>query len=848
MTNLETWEKLPLELMDEFAEREGYRRDVYRPVYSMHKWWARRSGATFRMLGLAALTDDSVTQSEILRENPSGSYDGLYLQHQDDDLEDATILDPFAGGGTTLVEANRLGADTIGYELNPVAWWTIKKSVDEVDLSKLESEFDEMLEDVREEVGRFYTTENPTTGNDCEILYSFRSQRIPCLTCDEEVNLFSRYSLAKKKRNAKAAVYCPNPDCEHGVIELDRDPSDEETCPECNEDFDPSDGNYGYGKYTCSNGHKHDVKETLQRMDEKPTFDYVAIQYETPRGKKRFKTPTDEDLEKIEEVRQLVEDADDLRYPTQEIPEGEKTNALLNYNYDTFDELFSDRHLLTFSKLFERAQQADDDNISEFLITVVSNCLNYGSDLCRWHVGDQKGLDVFERHAYAPKVQPIETNPLNSKGNLSSIQNAFGRVYDAKEYCERPFEKVKNKKKGDVEQHYIQGESISEDRLKDLSCSTSEHIDMEDGSVDYVITDPPYYDNVQYSELSDFFYVWLHEFLQDSYEEFNPNLVPKAREIVANSNAGKSEDFFIEALTNVFKESYRVLDDDGEMIFTYHHNEAEAWSVILQAIIDSGFSVAGAYPVHSERSNSTHISDLDNAEYDIILFCNKDDASDELTLSELRDEIYFEIQDMITEERKRHENISMADLGVILRGKCMYYYSTHYPNVYSGGEQVSVDEALDTVDTVIEQVVEGVVNLPRSIDQLSRTYTSLLEQGEMDFDALNKQLMTKGLNVQDLEDEKLVEGTRDAKRAVAGEDRIEYIEEKLSDKDPSEEENLLDVDRVHYLAHLYRTEQNTIEYLKAWTSDDLEDLAKAIAEATGDETYEQVMEMNLMQF
>jgi adenine-specific DNA methylase len=133
----ETWDKLPLDLMDDFAEKESYSRHHYRPVYSMHKWWARRPGSTFRILTLAALTGDDTTKDDIIRRNDSGTYDGLYLNTKEEDFSDNVILDPFSGGGTTLVEANRLGADTIGYELNPVAWYVVKKSIDDVDLDAL---------------------------------------------------------------------------------------------------------------------------------------------------------------------------------------------------------------------------------------------------------------------------------------------------------------------------------------------------------------------------------------------------------------------------------------------------------------------------------------------------------------------------------------------------------------------------------------------------------------------------------------------------------------------------------------------------------------------------------------
>lgn len=882
---METWDKLPLNLMDELAEKETYRRDVYRPIYSLHKWWARRPGSTFRCLGLAAMTDETITKDDILTERTTGTHDGLYLDSYHSEINpddehidrDVTVLDPFAGGGTTLVESNRLGADVIGYELNPVAWWTEKKSMDDVNLDVLEREFDRILEVVREELGDYYTTIDPKTGQECEVLYYFQSQRIPCLTCDEEVQLFPRYQLAKTKKTRPGVLYCPNQDCDDRIIELeDRDKGlDEgitvtvdggeqvtvsedgnEVCPNCGHEFDPNDGTYGYGKYTCSNGHKHDVKETLQRRDEKPTFDHFALQYLDPRGNKKIKEFDEEDAKRNQNAEKKFEELQEgLRFPEQKIAPGDKTRALLNYNYEEFHELFTNRHLLTFGLLLNKAwdvrneefEDADSQNIAEFLVTSISNNLNRIGKLCNWDIHTNKSSDVFKRHAYIPRVQPTEANPLNHDENAASLNNAFQKVFRGKEFCQRPFEKIKNRKKGKMEQFFVDNESISSERVASLNCKTSERIDEDDESVDLVITDPPYYDNVQYSELSDYFYVWLRECLHEEYEEFQPELVPKAREIVANNSANKDEEFFVESLANVFSECHRVLKQDGEMVFTYHHNENEAWSVILEALIRSGFTITGAYPVQSEMPNNPHISELDNAEYDILVYANKEQVDEEITLTELRQNLFFELQDMAAEERERHEDLSKADLGVILRGKCMYFYSRHYPNVYSEGEQAGIDEALDTVDSIIEQVLEGSVNLPASIDSLSTAYAAFVQRGSEGYDDLNKQLLAKNLNVSDLEDEKLVKGPRDKKEPVTADERIHHIESKLN-KNGLGADTLLDIDKVHYLYHLYKTDQNTVEYLKEWKTDDLEELADFMADVTDDDRYGQVMEMGLSQF
>ncbi len=849
--------KLPLDLMDELAERENYRPDVYRPIYSLHKWWARRPGTTFRVLGLAALTDDDVDKQDILRRD-NGKYDGLYLNPSKGDLNDAVVLDPFTGGGTTHVELNRLGASTIGYELNPVAWWTTKKSIEDVDLDRLKDEFDEVLADVRRELGDYYTTTDPDTGQDAEILYAFQTQHLPCLTCGEEVHLHPRYILSGAQKTSPGVLFCPNEDCDDRIIVIDekvredgksryREIKDEEECPNCGTTFEPSDGNAGRGKYTCPNGHKNDIKETLQRQGAKPSFEYFAYQYRVRGGEKKFKELDEDDRETLEKLSdQLEAERDELVIPEQEIPEGDKTTALLNYNYDRYNELFTDRHLLTYGKLFDRAMEVENQNIAEFLATAISTSLEYNSKLCKWHYRNNKGMNVFERKAYVPKTQPVEGNPLTRENNSVALQNFFEKVYDAKEYCQHPFEKMKEN--GSVNRYPIQNESVSPERLEEVKCQTAERLDEEDGTVDYIITDPPYFDNIQYSELSEFFYVWMRECLKDEYEQFQPEHVPAAREIVANNTIDKDEEFFIEALSNVFSECHRVLDDDGEMAFTYHHNTSEAWTAILSALINSGFTVTGAYPVLSELPTNPQIGDLDNTEYDIIITANKESIEEEITLQELEQTLYFDVREWLEEERQVHRNLSVADLGVVLRGRCLYHFSKHYPDIYEGDERVSVEKALETADDVIAQVLDSIVELPASIDVQTRAYIGHLNRvkengGSETFDELRKHLMPHNLNVSDLDEEHLVKGPSGEKRPVRSDERVGHVESKLQQNG-----KLLAIDKIHYLYHRFTTDQSVAEYLRKWKDDDLEQLADKMEEITGDEAYTQMMSLSLTDY
>ncbi|RLM76623.1 DUF1156 domain-containing protein, partial [Halorubrum sp. Atlit-8R] len=154
----------PIDQVNEIAEKEAHAKRYYRPVYTMHKWWARRLGSVFRTMLLYSLADgemsvDTDGQStidglpEVDWENPDALWD-YYLE--DIDFGDKTVLDPFMGGGTSIVESLRMGCNAIGSELNPVAWFVVKKEVEPVDLDELDAAFEEIKESVGEEIQEYY--------------------------------------------------------------------------------------------------------------------------------------------------------------------------------------------------------------------------------------------------------------------------------------------------------------------------------------------------------------------------------------------------------------------------------------------------------------------------------------------------------------------------------------------------------------------------------------------------------------------------------------------------------------------------------------------------------------------
>jgi len=263
-----------------------------------------------------------------------------------------------------------------------------------------------------------------------------------------------------------------------------------------------------------------------------------------------------------------------------------------------------------------------------------SSGLEYNNMMCQYNYGYQKIVNLFNRHVYSFTVIPVENNVWGTKTGAGTFKSYLKRLLKIKQYCNTPSEKYRSK--GKLNELKIPGEKIcgefaeNFDELKNgtknsmVLCRTSENMEfIPDKSIDAVITDPPYYSNVMYSELADFFYVWLREALKDEYEEFKPELSPKLNEIVKNKVQGKNDDFFIDGITRISGECCRALKDDAPIVFTYHHKQSQAWAAVLEAILKAGFYVSAIYPVTSDPSFNPHIRDKNSIEYDAIIICRK---------------------------------------------------------------------------------------------------------------------------------------------------------------------------------------------------------------------------------
>jgi adenine-specific DNA methylase len=332
--------------------------------------------------------------------------------------------------------------------------------------------------------------------------------------------------------------------------------------------------------------------------------------------------------------------------------------------------------------------------------------------VCKYNGAHHFITDIFRTHSYSPSLRPVESNCYDLPRGMGAFKSFVNLVVEGKQYCAQPFDRymeagVSRQATFSTPIEGRQGETFADlgataNAL--LLCGSSESLSVPDKCVDAIVTDPPYYGNVQYAELSDFFYVWLRLLLKDCYRVFQPEYTPKDAEIVKNANRELDHDAFVTGLTRVFAECQRVLKDQGLMVFTFHHRQAQAWAAVLQSILDAGFYVTAAYPVNSEMHTSTHILRQASIEHDAVLVCRKRPhvgAGSRKSWDTLLDVVSRETSKLISVLQKAGSHLSEDEVSVVAFAKGLEVYSRHFPNIVSNGRTVNVSEAIQSINQLI---------------------------------------------------------------------------------------------------------------------------------------------------
>lgn len=608
-------DSFPLEFLSAIAERESWRKEIYRPVYHTHKWWAKRLGSIFRGIILGCLLPEG--------ENLEASF---YQRH---DFSDVSIFDPFMGSGTTLGEAHKLGCTALGRDINPVACESVRIAFGPLSRDQLQDAYAHLSNEVGERILALYRSTD-RGGQVCDVLYYFWVKYVRCPHCSTDVDLFSTRIIARNaypERKPEVQICCPL--CSDIFPSLNQNKN--VCCRSCGLDFDPHRGAAVGAKATCPACSRSFSILDVVRASGRPPAHRLYCKLLLDEAEKRYLPASREDIlsyEKCSELLRVELERGAIHLPEGVLKDGFNTRQAINYNYRVWRDFFNDRQLLALGWLHSAIADLPDASTRDPMLTIFSGLLEFNNVFASYK-GEGTGAvrHMFSHHILKPERAPIEANVWGTPKSSGSFTNLFkARLLRTLKYRMEPFEAAMSDSgkaykcslpfSGHVEDGWPEKGNFKTRGIY-LSRGSSDNTRLPDASVDFVITDPPFFDNVHYSELADFFYAWQSLYPRGFIESDSTTRHP--REV-----QDADPDAFARKLLSVFIECRRMLKDTGMLVFTYHHSRAEGWESLVEALFGAGFSVVNAHPVKAEMSVAAPKSQAkDPIQLDIILVCRK---------------------------------------------------------------------------------------------------------------------------------------------------------------------------------------------------------------------------------
>ena len=637
------------------------------------------------------------------------------------------VLDPTAGGGSIPFEAIRYGLPTHANDLNSIAFSALRAGVElaarygEELLPDLKEWGDELFERMEVRLADSFQLDDPTQ----RVVAYIWARTVACPRTGKSVPLAPNWWLSRQKGDIAVRLIT-----EREGVSLDK--------PE----FEIVRGR-NIGKRDADAG-------TITRGVAVSPWDNLAIdgdyiKAEAQAGKmgsvlyavairaakgRDFRPPTSTDLAAIEaaeaELARLLprwEDEDVI--PNESIPDGNKTSEPMRYGIRTWRDMFSPRQLLvhgTFVEEYRRlipevqeaiADQDRADSVLSLLALIQGKTVNWNALLSSWDVSRQKMRSVFDRHDFAFKWTFAEfegARELYGWG-VDQIADAYQGI------AQLLLPAMEGGLTSVSPDHPVPGPvSVTQGNAGDMAW-------MEDGSVELVCIDPPYYDNVMYAELSDFFYVWEKRTLGRLWPKlFADELTNKDEEAVANAArfeyAGRRKKElatldYERKMTAIFAECNRILVDAGSMTVMFTHKKAEAWDTLGQSLLEAGFSIEASWPVPTEPEFSLHIAQKNAAKSTIFLVCRKRlDGADHSKV--FFDAIESDVRHAAREAYSRMVDFGMEGVDLLLAtyGPTLSVLSEHWP-VYSSEPGPDGQSRLLRPDEALLAAQEEVVRLQR---------------------------------------------------------------------------------------------------------------------------------------
>jgi putative DNA methylase len=410
-------------------------------------------------------------------------------------------------------------------------------------------------------------------------------------------------------------------------------------------------------------------------------------------------------------------------WPRSELAYGFMTHHLQggvpNHGFTHWWTMFNPRQLLVHAQLLKAIVEVGsyDWKTREFVVGAYQQYLRNQNMFCFWDISRDCLAPHLSNNNFHPKNNVVENCvfPVLGRGNWASSVEG---ILQGREWAEAPWDSlsIETLKRhapalaeqllGKSEKVYL-GDPVGEVGVFQGSSTDLTHVPT--ASLDLVITDPPFGGLLHYSELSDFFYVWLRLALKDKYPDyFGKDYTPKSLEAVAN-RAREPEDpdgFYQRLLTQCWREAHRALKPSGILAFTFHHSEDEPWVAVLESLFDAGYYLEATYPIRSDETKGEGEFGSKTIEYDIIHVCRKrTEEPKPVSWGRMRREVMADVRQLQAMlENHAKEGLPAADIQVIRRGKALEYFSRHYGKVYvDEGRTISVRDALVGINQLIDE-------------------------------------------------------------------------------------------------------------------------------------------------
>ena len=447
-------------------------------------------------------------------------------------------------------------------------------------------------------------------------------------------------------------------------------------------------------------------------------------------------------------------------WPKSELPYGFMTHHLQggvpNHGFTHWWTMFNPRQLLVHAQLLKATVTIGNYSweTREYVLAAFQQYLRNQSLFTLWNVNADKLEPMFANNNYHPKSTVVENCvfPSLGRGNWASCIEG---IIEGRDWAASPWDTVSVESLRRTHPQIGAECSGKSEKVQPgdplipatvFQGSSTELTQLKDASLDLVITDPPFGGLLHYSELSDFFYVWLRLVLKSKYPDiFGPEFTPKAMEVVAN-RAREPEDadgFYQRLLTQCWREAHRILKPSGILAFTFHHSEDEPWVAVLESLFDAGYYLEATYPIRSDETKGDGEFGSKTIEYDIIHVCRKrTEEPTPVSWGRMRREVMADVrqlQGMLENHAK--EGLPAADIQVIRRGKALEYFSRHYGKVYvDEGRAISVKDALVGINQLIDEDADkGKESPPVNAEPMTRQFLRTFDgKAEIARDQLQK--------------------------------------------------------------------------------------------------------------